>query len=277
VVRISGESAHPPASNLDERDFYHEDLLTLALEATEPTDGPFIITHFNHRVPRKRGLEELISGKRINVYVAATRNEWEKNLLAVRIPIYKGLLSYRLFLINQQAKSRFAAIHTLADLKKLRAGSGAQWTITMTLQKGGFTVVPGTDYEGLFSMLSMNRFDYFPRGLNEIYPELKARKNRFPNMCVEPTLALYCPLPTYFFVSPQAPGLADRIKRGLEILIANGSFDAVFHRWFDSDIEQAQLAGRRVLRVGNPFLSKKTPLNRPELWLKTGGLTLPKQ
>ncbi len=46
------------------------------------------------------------------------------------------------------------------------------------------------------------KMDYFPRGVNEIFPEFYERSQNFPDMVIEPSMALYLPLPTYIFVSP---------------------------------------------------------------------------
>ncbi|MCJ2164879.1 amino acid ABC transporter substrate-binding protein [Pseudodesulfovibrio sp. S3] len=256
----------PGSSEEDLRHTYPIALLMKALEATAESDGPFRITPGQVRMSRDRALEEIASGKHINLYIAATRNTWEERTIPIRIPIMKRLLSYRLLLINCRDMDRFAKIDSLQALKQLKGGTGLQWTITEVHRRHGFTLVTGNDYEGLFSMLDSGRFDYFSRGINEIFTEYETRKERFPDMCIEPTLALYSPSPSYFFVSPAYPKLADRIRRGMEIISANGELDALFQKHFGADIARAKLKERTVFRIDNPLLSKETPLDRPELW-----------
>ena len=150
------------------------------------------------------------------MYVAATRNTWEERAIPIRIPIMKGLLSYRLLLINCRDMDRFAEIDSLDALKALKGGTGLQWTITEVHRRNGFTLVTGNDYEGLFAMLDSGRFDYYSRGINEIFTEYETRKERFPGMCIEadswpstaPRRAISSSLRTY-------PKLADRIRRGI--------------------------------------------------------------
>nr|WP_321513633.1 hypothetical protein [uncultured Pseudodesulfovibrio sp.] len=247
-------------------DSYVYVLLKAALEATVESDGPFRISQVPTSMKRNRALQELIETTSINIHVAASRTEWESNSIPVRIPVIKGLLGYRIFLIHKDNEQLFKKIQTLTELKKLRVGTGLQWTTTAVLQKTGFNVITGSDYDDLFRMLEAKRFDYFPRGINEIYFELDNKQTKHDSLCVESTLALYFPTPSYFFVSPKLPHLADRVRRGLEILIKTGVFDTMFAAEFGESIAQAQLERRNVLVIKNPLLSEKTPFHRAELW-----------
>ena len=215
---------------------------------------------------RNRALIELIRGESINVHIAATRNEWEEKAIPTRIPVLKGLLGYRLLLVHKKDLKKFKTLKNIEGLKALRAGSGNQWTTTMVLKAAGFTLVGGNDYEGLFKMLTTNRFNYFPRGVNEIFREFGARISLLPNIQIEPTEALYFPTPSYFFVSPEYPGLADRIKRGMEILVQKGIIDSLFKEYFNGALSQANLKNRLIFKCENPHLSPETPFDRPELW-----------
>ena len=211
-------------------------------------------------------MRELGEAGSINVHLAATREEWESATLPVRIPVIKGLLGYRIFLIRKDDIYEFRHIRDVGELKKLRAGLGQQWSTTAVLKEAGFNVVTGIDYEGLFGMLHLNRFDYFPRGVNEIFFELEARQKQYPDIWIEDSLALYFPTPSYFFVSPTSPHLAKRLKRGMEILIETGVFDEMFNAEFGEFISRANIKERTLLTIDNPFLTKETPFDRPELW-----------
>jgi len=256
----------PGFSPTDQRYRHPNLILTKALEATIESDGPFEISYFAKPMVRARALIEIIKGRVINVHIAATRDEWEKNTIPIRIPILKGLLGYRLLLVHKKELESFKSLHDIETLKRFKAGSGSQWTTTKVLKKSGFNVVAGTDYEGLFTMLNAHRFDYFPRGVNEIFHEFDSRKEKYPNINIEPTKILYFPTPSYFFVSPKYPLLADRIRRGLETIIRNGMFDTLFKEKYGDIILRAKFNDKKILKIDNPFLSPETPLDRSELW-----------
>ncbi|BCS88337.1 hypothetical protein [Pseudodesulfovibrio sediminis] len=254
------------ASPTDQRNIYPVRVLKKALDATLDTDGPYSITYASLRMTRNRALSELEEGKTLTVYPAATRAEWEANAIPVRIPFMKGLLGYRLLLVHRDRLPYLGNVKDIEHLKKFRAGGGTQWTTTAILNKAGFNVITSSHYDGLFGMLASHRFEIFPRGINEIYLELKENKKKYPELRVEPTLALYFPTPSYFFISPKHPELADRIRRGMEILLKTGVLDQLFEREFNTVIAQANLKSRRILTIPNPMLPKETPLDQPELW-----------
>ncbi len=255
----------PNLSPTDVRMSYGYGLLKRALEVTIETDGPFKLTHANSDMRRHRVLAGLKTGS-ISVHMAVTREDWETQSLPIRIPLFKGVLGYRLFLIREENQALFDSVKTLEDLKKLSAGLDPQWTTAELFKKMGFTVVDGNCYECLFEMLNNSRFKYFPRGLNEIYKEFDYQGPKYPAMRIEQSLALFLPTPAYFFVSSHYPLLADRLERGMEILIETGEMDYMFNKTFHEDITRGKLVNRRILTVHNPYLSPETPLDRSELW-----------
>ena len=113
-------------------------------------------------------------------------------------------------------------------------------------------------------MLALGRVDYFPRGATEVHSEIA----QFPDhgLAVEQSLVLHYPSAYYFFVARDNDELAEVIEKGLNVAIANGSFDQVFNTYFGEKIEAFDLNNRTVLRLENPLLPPKTPLERAELW-----------
>ena len=111
-----------------------------------------------------------------------------------------------------------------------------------------------TQYERLFEMLHKERFDYFPRGINEAWIEVKRFKGQFTKMMVEPNLALYYPIYVYFFVSINNPTLAQRIEMGLNTALNDGSFEALFKKHHDHLIKKASLDSRKIILLDNPYL-----------------------
>jgi ABC-type amino acid transport substrate-binding protein len=262
---------HAPHSDKDVRHIYPNVLLTEALQKTVAEYGPYTIEESIVGMQRDRALQELLAGNNINVMVAVTRDEWEKSTIPVRIPVLKGLLGYRLLLIKQENQYIFDKVEDVDGLKKLSAGLRQQWSTTEAMKGLGFRIVEGSSYEGLFWMLSRKRFDYFPRGVNEIFTELETHKAEFPDLAIEKGLALYLPSPSYFFVSPTTPRLAERIEKGLLLMIKDGTFDSIFNRFQGENIEKAGLEKRRVLWVDNPLLPAETPFDRKDFWYTPAG------
>lgn len=256
---------NPANSAQDSRFEYPMLLLQEALERTVDRFGPYKIQQYPTPVSRQRALVKLMNGE-ITVFDAATRQEWETAALPIRIPLRKGLQGYRLFLIRSEDQKKFNQINTLDDLLRFRMGGGQQWSTTLALKRLNIDVIGGNAYEPLFKMLIQNRFDYFPRGVNEAFREKEEHENIYPNLRVEENLALYMPLPTYFFISPLKPKLAKRIEIGLLSMIEDGTFEKIFSTYHQRDLKKANLSARKILKIQNLNLSNETPLDKAELW-----------
>lgn len=251
----------------DTRDVYFRDMAALALDHTVD-EGAYTIV-VGPPANQVRAIELLKNG-RLDLIWAVPTEEREDDLLPVRIPLEKGLLGYRVFLIRAGEQGRFSTITSLNELKALLAGQGQDWNSTRILEHNGFAVVTANSYQSLFRMLRDGRFDFFPRGLNEAWAELAAKPDL--GLTVEQGLLLRYPATSYFFVNKDNAPLAARLEKGLRAALADGSFDRLLtgHPSHRELFHLARLSERRVLRIDNPFLPKATPLDETMLWVIPG-------
>ena len=258
---------NPNQSASDDRLDYLQLLLTKAMERTIHLYGPYRIEQYPTSLTRQRSLALLVKGK-ITVYVAPTSRKWEAAAIPVRIPLRKGILGYRLFFIRDKDQALFSEVSSMKELLKFRLGQGAQWTITQSFKRLGIKVSGGVEYEPLFKMLEMGRFDYFPRGINEIFREYETQKDKYPTLKIEDILSFYLPLPIYFFVSHTRPNLAKRIEVGLLSMLEDGTFDKFFMDYYREDIKKAHWGSRKIFQLKNLNLPDGIPFDRPEFWYK---------
>jgi len=256
-----------PVGNLqtDPRNQYFLDLLSMALEKTANIEGPFQLKMVNHKMYQGRALRSLNNGI-LDIVWTMTSTEREQQALAIYIPLLKGLQGYRIFIIRQQDEKTFSRINTVEDLQHFIAGQGHDWPDSYILKANGLPVVSVAGYDSLFTMLRKNRFDYFPRGVNEAWDEIDKRPNQ--GLVVEKTLVLQYKAPIYFFVSKNNQALASRIERGLRLAIKSGNFDRLFynHPSTQAIFKRAQLNKRKVLKLDNPLLPITSPLADKSLW-----------
>jgi ABC-type amino acid transport substrate-binding protein len=258
-----------PESAADSRRQYDWVLLREVLERTRAQAGAFELITSDSPMNSARALAELLNSKgKINILARVTSNALEQQLLPIRIPIERGLRGYRLFLIRADQQARFRAVTDLAGLQKFTFGQGKTWLDIDVLEGAGLRVEASSSYDSLFPMLLVGRFDAFPRGLDEIYPEYEVRHPSLPELAIEQNLLLYYPMPRYFFVRRDAEGeqLAHRIEAGLEMMVRDGSLKALFWRFHGDSIRRARLDRRTLLRLQNPQVPAATPLGRTELW-----------
>ncbi|HEY8023465.1 MAG TPA: hypothetical protein VIF60_02790 [Burkholderiaceae bacterium] len=258
-VRTDGASSHhdakPPIEIVypdspdpdDKRGNYYVRLLDLVMSKTGAayTMHPFVFVTSGARV-----MQKLDDEQDLNLTWALTSPEWEKTLAPVRISLDKGLLGWRLFLINKRDESAFAKIQTFNELRQYAAGQQRDWTDVAILRANGLKVVDAAVYESMFKMLAADRFQYFPRGVGEIWAE--AQRCADLGIEVEPTLALHYPVHTYFFVSKKNPTLHRLLEQGLRAAIKDGSFDRLFDQYNGEAIRKAHLDTRRVFELNVP-------------------------
>jgi ABC-type amino acid transport substrate-binding protein len=247
-------------SDSDHRYDYTEALLRLALSKAGPQ---YRIERAKVPMNQDRQVLELEAGRTIDVAAMPSSAEREARLLAVHIPITKGLLGWRLGLIRKGDAARFARVNTLDDLRRVRLGQAFEWPDVQILRASGVPVITSPTYEGLFKMLDGKRFDYFPRTPLEIWDE---QANNAETLEVEPRIALHYYQDAYYMLNRTNTALAEVIRQGLEKAIADGSWDQLFEQHYGERLRRAQLEERVVIELKNPLLTPGTPLDRPELW-----------
>jgi hypothetical protein len=259
---------HPPESSLDIRYLYQWEILRTALEKTKPKWGPYAMVPSELMSERRQAFEMKNKTGMLTVMYLGTTPDFEKSLIPVRIPVDRNLGGYSVFLIRKGEERRFSAVRTLDDLRRFRYGLGLGWVDVDILRANKFNVVTGSGYEGLFEMLVHRRFDVFLRAAVEVLDEYDNRKAALPDLRIEDTIVLYYTFPMYFWFPRTSEGrrLAARAEEGMRMMIADGTYDAIFDKYQRHKIERLRLKERRIFRIENPFLGPETPLADKKLW-----------
>lgn len=210
--------------------------------------------------------EDTMNGK-LDIMWAGTSKDLEDQLEPIRIPMFKGLLGHRLLIVRKDDQAKFDQVKSIEDLRQIPLGQGTAWIDTKILEANGLKVVKTTKYQNLFFMLDGGRFDAFPRAVFEPFSEVDKRPNL--NLAVEKHLMLVYKMDFYLFVSKSNKQLARDLELGLNRAIADGSFEKVFLSApsVQEAITKGDLKNRVVIPLNNPFNSKETPIDRPELWI----------
>jgi hypothetical protein len=247
------------ATTIDE---YPLKLLSLALDQTGVN---YQLKPSENVQPKGRSLNRLQDNREVNIVWSMTNPKREKDILPIRIPIFKGLIGWRLLLIRQDMAERFRYIGQLDHLLKLSPLQGRDWPDTKILQSNGFDVVTERTQSELMNMLGNAQGDFFPRSIIEIWEEL-ANNKALNQIQIQASLGIRYPAAIYFFVNKKSVPLANLIKTGLEKAIKNGKFEALFIENYKTYIDKAQIENRTFYSLENAFLPEKTPLDRKELW-----------
>jgi hypothetical protein len=242
------------------------EILKTALEKTKAEYGPYTLQPSKSGMNEARALAELLNpAGMVTIGWSGTSVQKEKDYRAVRIPLRKGILGYRVALIARDRQADLDKIRNLDDLRKASIGQGIGWGDVAIYEANGIKVHTA-GYENLFKMVAANRIDLFPRGISEVFPEYAARHAAIPNLAIEKNLLIYYPWPYYFFFNKSNKALAKRVETGLRKMMKDGSFDALFLKYNRASILKANLKNRRIIRIKNPTLPKDTPLDDASLW-----------
>ena len=213
-----------------------------------------------------RQVEDVKNGK-LEVMWAGTSKELEDEVEPVRVPLFKGLLGHRFLIIRKGDQARFNNVKDINDLRNIALGQGTAWIDTKVLEANQLNVVKTMKYQNLFYMLDGSRFDAFPRAVFEPFNEIASRPE-LP-LAVEERLMLVYKMDFYLFVNKQNKKLARDLERGLDMAIADGSFDKIFMSspLVQEAISKGNLKNRIVIPLDNPFNSPETPIDRAEYWI----------
>jgi len=244
---------------------YVYNLLALILQKSNDKFGLCKV----HLIGRKEVLKRLEMNLQHNTLIHVTpltvTEQRDKRFIAVPIPIYKGLMGHRLFMVRRSEKDKFAQVDSIDDLKYFIAGQGLGWSDVDILKYNGMSVTTSGSIKTLIDMLAYGRFDYFPRGAHEIIKEFKTYPNDL--VVLEPYLVLKYPSMTALYVNMNKPLLAKRLTYGFIKAVEDGSFDVFFNTQPRSVQAFAHLKNRKIIEICNPLLPAWVPLDKAEYWL----------
>lgn len=246
---------------------YRLELTELILQRTAARYGQLSIAPSTQADPtQERCLVMLRDGLVDMAFVPPTAQRLH-DFAVIPTDLHAGMLGYRLLLIHRDSAARFAQINNLEQLRQLTGGFGNQWGDFSVFATNELPVVGMANPNTLLAMLNKHRFDYFHRGLHEAGADLQAHAEEFPDLMVEPHLALVYDLPVYFTFNQANQQLKQRFTDGLAQIQADGSFQTLFLRHYGKIAKQAQLHKRTLIKLKHLNPAGVVPIDT-HLWLQ---------
>lgn len=258
-----------PRSEFDINHQYYTSLLKKALtKAAKGRTVPQLKTTFV--MEQGRALRELNKGEFLDVFWVGTDNTKEQEFRAIRIPLERGLMGFRKFILHKDSIAKFNSIRSLQQLQPLTACQGAFWPDVDIMRSSGLKVEEAPVYENIFKQMVAKRCDYFPRGLHEGVIELEKRQALYPELIRYDPLMLHYPFAIYFFTRKDNEALALWIEQGLEQMIDDGELlehmqqQELTRHVFPLQHKKTE----RWISVPNPLLSPDTPVTNRRYWFQ---------
>lgn len=270
---ICKASANAPVRSVyffqaDLRYKYEVELLNRVLELTQDEYG--VVKAVAKRYPTKlRGVFALTRGQ-VDIAFLGTSQRYESDYLPVKVPILQGMLGYRLLLTTNKQVDKVAQLNSLRSLQtKAVAGFGLHWEDARILRHNEVLTIENSRYDAVMESLYRGDVDYIPRGLNEVFNELEkeSEEHQSAGLQLATNVALFYPHLRYFFVARYNQELAERLEKGLNKALADGSFQAIFNKHFSHAKAYLKQMDHQVIRLENPYMPNKLPDVRTDWWL----------
>jgi ABC-type amino acid transport substrate-binding protein len=240
---------------------YSLEMLNLALEKSKSSIVSQLVPG---KVSEERKLLGLTQTDTYDVYWSATSEKLEAELIPIRVCLFKGLNGWRIPVVAKENRELFAKVKDIHDLRRLSAGQGATWIDVDVMSESAIRTETAPNTDSLYKMLEAKRFDFLPRGVQEVMSEMSIRQDM--DIVMDNNVVIRYPSAFYFFVRKDKPELAKAIKRGIEIAIKDGSFNEVFYKHYGAVLQRAQLDKRRIIDLPNAQLPSTALVKQGNMW-----------
>ena len=193
-------------------------------------------------------------------------------LIPIKIPILRGLASYRYLWVRAADVKKFSHIQTADDLKDFSVLTGQSWGANYILESEGFDLRPGAS-ANLPRMLMAGRGEVLLWPVTGIFNMLEKFGAKNMDMIPVPTVVVRLPQVVYFWVAPE--GTQDHheaITLGLKTAIADGSHDQLIRSFPYIGDAYADLTANDflVIDIENPDLNDEVLSELDIYGLKVG-------
>ena len=185
-------------------------------------------------------------------------------LIPIKIPLYRGILGFRLLLVRKADHEKISNITNISDLRQLTGGHGLHWQDLSIYAANELPVHANVKYETLFEQLKTKRFDYFHRGINEVWEEYEQHKD---SLSIADNILLFYEQPVYYYVSPHRPLLAKDLTLGLQRALEDGSYKALFSRYFDHILKRVDFENRKIIKLKSVSSDELEPKLETDWWM----------
>lgn len=244
---------------------YRYQLIERALELTRPEFGDYQYRSHVSQSTSTRYAQLLGEGKQLNLLWASPGTPIASaNVIPIPIDIVKGLLGYRVCLINKNATTDLGFVTDLNNFKTIKFGQ-AQWPDRAIYKANQLIEIDAPTFDNLFKMLGALRFDCIPLGIDEIQQVYEDKKTEYPFIAIDSHLLIYYHYPVYLYVSKKSPELAQRIKLGLQKMQNNGEFNQLFARYHAESLAKLELKKRKLICLKSPYTVEQGECVYPQI------------
>ena len=250
--------------NINHETIHNQYAIALLDLALEKTGVRYQLHQTENVLTQQRAIQLLAENRKINVMWSMTDVDRESVLSPIRIPIYKGLIGWRVLLIHQSQQDALADLNP-ESMRTLTLVQGLNWPDNKILRSNGFNVVNASEHLEAFQLMRDRQVSLFARSVIEVLDEL-GKPELTQGLQLEPKYVLQYPTAVYFFVNTGDRILRKLIEQGLEQALKDGSMNALFEQTYAALLAEIELIDRIKIPLKNPLLPRPTPVGDIQLW-----------
>lgn len=217
----------------------------------------------NHPAPRD---VDMLRFDELSVVWQPTSRKLENQLLAIRIPIAKGLLGHQSVVIKKQRLAEFELDNQRKLLETMTFGISRNAEDKQIYLSAGLTGVYSSNEKTLIHMLEGDRFDYLPTDTHTAHKLVSDNPNL--NLVIVPDLVVSFVKPIYFFVNKNNTQLANFLSERLEQMVNDGTLDELLMQQSFAAYTINKLSNDKLVAIelNNPVLPDETPVADSRYW-----------
>jgi len=210
---------------------HREEVLALVLERSSDRYGPARMA-FTETVTQSRAFRELHAGH-IDILGTGWTPVRDKLALAVRVDLYRGMMGLRTAVGLPERIRQVGAASNWRDIRRWSLGVGNEWPCHDAYKAAGLNVVGMLHVGTALERARRGGLDLISLSVVEAawFAPLKG-------LSVIPSWGLFTAEPYYFFVSPDRPELAERLRYGFRRAGSDGSLDALFSKRIEAPVSR---------------------------------------
>lgn len=176
----------------------------------------------------------------------------------IPVPLDRGLLGYRQFLLLDARKDLLAGVRSAEDLRAFTVGQGEGWMDVVIYSAAGIPVKWVRDWRGgeFIGQMESGFVDLFPLGAEEVASYfLPHYKTLHPQIAADPHVVPRYPWFRFVWISAASANgdvLYEALQRGFRLIANNGRFEEIWKanaRGLPKDF----FKNRTVIELANPL------------------------
>jgi hypothetical protein len=230
------------------------DFIELALDKAESKYGQYTIKTLP--APNiEQAFNLLNTPDGLDLIVSGVEKNRESQAYPIYIPLDRGLLGFRLCLINKRSVDMFDAVSTAEEFteRNLQIFVKQQWPDRGIYEDNGFPVWGFNELTGLTNTLLSDKSACFSRSLIEIGFEAA----KYQDFKIEDNIAFIYPLADIIYVNKANTRLQAALEYGLNKAIEDQSYYQLFNKHYESVLQEHSFYLRKMFLMKNDEVSPR--------------------